>query len=202
MELLNVTLVYKLYEKKNSFFSCLFPYLELYLLLCKFSITAISGKRYLLRHSFTYLCLMLVCNVLCFSLLTNHLSNTSVFSFFKANEGSCTISHTHERNNYCGDLDSSPITGLKGNTMFPFNWFLWIYIQKNSCYISQYMVFEISLGDFALDSCENMTVITYFFLVWFGNNSGSSLFVTSDASITQKVYSKWLFHRCLSLVTR
>ena len=52
------------------------------------------------------------------------------------------------------------------------------------------MVFEISLGDFALDSCENMTVITYFFLVWFGNNSGSSLFVTSDASITQKVYSK------------
>ena len=120
MELLNVTLIYKLYEK-NNFFSCLFLYLELCLLHCKSSITAISGKRYLLRHSFTYLCLMLVCNVLCFSLLTNHLTNTSVFSIFKANEGSCTTSHTHERNNYCGDLDSSSTTGLKGNTMFPFN---------------------------------------------------------------------------------
>ena len=124
----------RIYEK-NNFFSCLFLYLELCLLHCKSSITAISGKRYLLRHSFTYLCLMLVCNVLCFSLLMNHLTNTSVFSVFKANEGSCTTSHTHERNNYCGDLDSSPTTGLKGNTMFPFNWFLWMYIKK-SCYIS------------------------------------------------------------------
>ena len=36
------------------------------------------------------------------------------------------------------------------------------------------MFFEISLGDFALDSCENMTVNTYFFLVWLNNNSGGS----------------------------
>ena len=52
------------------------------------------------------------------------------------------------------------------------------------------MFFEISLGDFALDLCENMTVNTYFFLVCFYNNSGGSLFVRSDASITQKVSSK------------
>ena len=131
MELLNVTLVYKLCEKKNSLFSCLFPYLELSLLHYKFSITAISRNRYLPRHSFNlpvfYACVQ--CTVFhfffffffCFSFLTNHLTNISVFSLFKANEGSCTISHTHERNNCCGDLDSSSSAGLKGNMMFPFN---------------------------------------------------------------------------------
>ena len=52
------------------------------------------------------------------------------------------------------------------------------------------MFFETSLGDFALYSCENMTINTYFFLVWFDNNSGGSLFVESDARNTQKVSSK------------
>ena len=79
-ELLNVTLGYKLHGKRN-FFSFLFylvysQYLELCLSHCKSSITTMSRKRYLPRHYFTYLCLMQVRNVLCFSLLTN--KNTSI----------------------------------------------------------------------------------------------------------------------------
>lgn len=39
---------------------------------------------------------------------------------------------------------------------------------------------------------DNMTVNTYFFLVWFDDNNGVSLFVGSGISIPEKILSKWL----------
>lgn len=95
-------------------------YLKLYLSHCKSSITMMSRKkkRYLPRHCFTFLYFMHACNALCFLLVTNHLKILLFFSLSKANEGGYTISHSHERDNYCGDLDSSPTTGMKGTLDF------------------------------------------------------------------------------------